>query len=61
MLRDAVTVEQERHAANILKEQIQWYYIEKTATDDQYELYDVVLNFQIEKAYKANLSTFNFR
>lgn len=60
MLREAVEREQIKNAANILKEQIQWYYIETTTTEDLYKTYDPMENYWIEKAFKEDKKQYKF-
>ncbi|WAR21775.1 PAR15-like protein [Mya arenaria] len=59
-LRDAAKIEQDHNAAMILKDIIQWYWIEQTEMEDELKPYEMMLNYQIEQAFKAQEDKFTY-
>ncbi|XP_052770988.1 protein mono-ADP-ribosyltransferase PARP14-like [Mya arenaria] len=59
-LRDAVRIEQDQNAAMILKDVVQWYWIEQTEMEDDLKPYKSMLNYQIEQAFKAQKDKFTY-
>jgi len=59
-MREATAIEQEKRSAVIMKDLIQWYYIEKTDGVDEFKPYEPLQNYQIERAYTNSNKTFEF-
>ncbi|XP_052771698.1 protein mono-ADP-ribosyltransferase PARP14-like [Mya arenaria] len=59
-LRDAAKIEQDQNAAMILKDIVQWYWIEQTEMEDELKPYEMMLNYQIEQAFKAQKDNFTY-
>ena len=51
ILREAVSVEQERKTAELMSNLTQWSYIDNDETGQTIKPYDKDLNYKIEKAY----------
>ncbi|WAR21771.1 PAR14-like protein, partial [Mya arenaria] len=59
-LRDAAKIEQEHNAAMILKDIVQWYWIEQTEMEDELKPYELMINYHIEQAFKTQKDNFTY-
>ncbi|XP_052770990.1 protein mono-ADP-ribosyltransferase PARP14-like [Mya arenaria] len=59
-LRDAAKIEQEHNAAVILKDIVQWYWMEQTEMTDELKPYEMMMNYQIEQAFKTQEDKFTY-
>ncbi|XP_052261029.1 protein mono-ADP-ribosyltransferase PARP14-like isoform X2 [Dreissena polymorpha] len=61
ILNDALQIESDKKSALLLQDVVQWYYIEVTEEGDELKPYDQYLNFLIEKAYKNQDDSAQYR
>ncbi|XP_052261005.1 protein mono-ADP-ribosyltransferase PARP14-like isoform X1 [Dreissena polymorpha] len=58
IVKDAIQIENDKQAAMILKDVVQWYYIDE---GDELIAYELNLNYKIEKAFKNQASIFEYK
>ncbi|XP_052226217.1 protein mono-ADP-ribosyltransferase PARP14-like isoform X1 [Dreissena polymorpha] len=61
IIKDAIQIENDKQAAMILKDVVQWYYIDVTDEGDDLNAYGLDLNYKIEKAFKNQDSQFMYK